>query len=221
MCDLFPWLRVEDVRLFSSVPQICAALSSSALPKLKPHFAERRDGLAIDAFVEIIFKQLIRVERRLRDRKEAANVVGLLHELFRQIDINGDKLVDWEEFSNHTISSGMQASATSSTLYSADEFVVNYSLDAGYGASGGQTAHASIHLMRYVPELRRILVVCKDSPSFKAYDSAGNVAHGYSFDAGGGDGRGPAPRRKLRFRGSERRGPPPAQARRRRRRPRA
>ena len=192
MSDLFPWLRVGDVRLFGSVPMICAALSSTALPLLKPQFMKARDGLDVRAFVDILFKQLLGVEPRLRDAREASSVVSLLHELFRQIDINGDQLVDWEEFTNHTISSGMMA-GSSDPLYGADEFTVSYELDLGYSptSSGGPSAHGSVQLMRYVPELGRILVVSKDSPKFKAYDALGGFQHEYSFDAGGEAG-GPA-----------------------------
>ncbi|KAH8097146.1 WD repeat-containing protein [Aureococcus anophagefferens] len=188
-----PWNeRTSATRLFGSVPMICAALSSTALPLLKPQFMKARDGLAVRAFVDILFKQLLGVEPRLRDAlcdaREASSVVSLLHELFRQIDINGDQLVDWEEFTNHTISSGMMAG-----LYGADEFTVSYELDLGYSptSSGGPSAHGSVQLMRYVPELGRILVVSKDSPKFKAYDALGGFQHEYSFDAGGENG-GPA-----------------------------
>ncbi|KAH8043645.1 hypothetical protein JL721_13082 [Aureococcus anophagefferens] len=137
--------KVGDVRLFGSVPMICAALSSTALPLLKPQFMKARDGLAVRAFVDILFKQLLGVEPRLRDAlcdaREASSVVSLLHELFRQIDINGDQLVDWEEFTNHTISSGMMAG-----LYGADEFTVSYELDLGYSptSSGGPSAQTLV-----------------------------------------------------------------------------
>jgi len=184
--------QVGAARLFGSVPTICAALSSTALPLLKPQFMKARDGLDVRAFVDILFKQLLGVEPRLRDAREASSVASLLHELFRQIDINGDQLVDWEEFTNHTISSGMMA-GSSDPLYGADEFAVSYELDLGYGptSSGGPSAHGSVRLMRYVPELGRILVVSKDSPKFKAYDALGGFQHEYSFDAGGEAG-GPA-----------------------------
>ena len=67
MADLFPWLRTGDTRLFGDVPSICAALSSTALPLLKPQFVRAKDGLDLDAFVEILFRQLASQEPRLRD----------------------------------------------------------------------------------------------------------------------------------------------------------
>ena len=179
--SLFPWLRAGDARAFSTVPTVCAALSSKALPRLKPRFALAKTGLPLDAFVELLFKQLALDEPRLSDPNEASGCVALLQELFRQIDINGDQKVDWEEFTNYTISAGMRGAEVAAGLSqrSADEFDVHYELDRSYDLS--DQPHASIHLVRHVPELKRLLVVRKDAAAFDAYDRLGRWEHAYRF----------------------------------------
>ena len=73
LSDLFPWLKIEDVRLFASVPAVCAALSSEALPRLKPLFIKYKEGVDIDHFVEILFKQLV---SKTRQRATGPGVVA-------------------------------------------------------------------------------------------------------------------------------------------------
>lgn len=137
---LFPWLKEEKRRIFDSVPAVCAALSSHALPDLKPRFLsdKNKEGLDVSAFVDILFHQLVAQFPGLMKHKEAATLVALLHELFNQVDINGDKRVDWDEFTSHTINSGMRAAIAprsgggNHAQVLPDEFTVHYELDLAY-----------------------------------------------------------------------------------------
>lgn len=176
---LYPWLKDEKRCIFESVPEVCAALSSQALPTLKPKFLAEKKGLRAETFVETLFRQLATRDARLKASKEASTLVALLHELFGQIDINGDERVDWDEFTSHTISSGMQAQArlgsTCSVAATPDEFDVKFVEDRA------QSLAKPIALMRYVDDLERILVVEKGSPIFQAYDKNGNFQHDYNF----------------------------------------
>lgn len=76
-------------RIFSSVRVICGALSSQALPKLKVKFL-RGSGLAIDAFIDALYKQLKDTHPKILEANEAAYTVAMLEEMFYQIDFNGD-----------------------------------------------------------------------------------------------------------------------------------
>ena len=222
----FPWLKDDKKRTFSSVSDVCVALSSHALPDLKPKFQKlefilqqqhrqqakkenpkqspsrkkelSRDevpdgGLDIDTFVEILFTQLAGQFPVLKNIQEAAMLVALLHELFREIDVNGDERVDWEEFTSHTISTGMQATRSgkgNAPVECADEYEVTYEVDHAYFqlatsgvAATGVTSlsHRPIAMMRYVPELQRILVVEQATSGFDAYNQRGLYQHSHDF----------------------------------------
>lgn len=184
---LFPWLREEKRRFFESVQEVCAALSSRSLPKLKPHFD--KDGIDLETFVDILFSQLVGQYPCLDDQREAATLVALLHELFSQINVNGDERVDWDEFTNHTINSGMRGLARVGVSHfvgmSSDEFDVKYQLDGAYSnqihQSHKEQQQKPIILMRYVGELDRILVVEGSSQCFKVYDQSGRFLHEHDF----------------------------------------
>ncbi|KAJ1448854.1 hypothetical protein M885DRAFT_125048 [Pelagophyceae sp. CCMP2097] len=199
MSDIFPWLRAAKKRLFSGVAQVCAALSSGALPDMKRAFLAEKGGPELARFSQILFRQLVATHARrnelLRPR-EAAHVVALLHELFRQIDIDGNGRVDWEEFTNHAVSAGMSAAGAddddvqrppgSAARGAADESTVRYVLDAAHAVKrppgeAQSTKHAPVHLLLLVPELGRLLVVERDSAALSAYDTAGTYEHAHSF----------------------------------------
>jgi hypothetical protein len=80
-----PMLEKYKPRLFSNVAEICAALSSHALPKLKKRFLKTEDGLPIGQFTDILFKQLFETHPRIIDDSECAYVVAMLQEMFYQI----------------------------------------------------------------------------------------------------------------------------------------
>jgi hypothetical protein len=95
--DTVPCLLKYRPRLFPSVKSICAALSSTALPRLKKRFSAGK-GLPLPAFTDVLFQQLYHNQPALLDHTEASYTVAMLHEMFGQIDFNGDGAVDWDEF---------------------------------------------------------------------------------------------------------------------------
>lgn len=80
-----PSLERYRPRLFSNVKEICAALSSHALPKLKKKFQKNAEGLQITEFIEVVFKQLYESHPKIRDEVEASYTVAMLQEMFYQI----------------------------------------------------------------------------------------------------------------------------------------
>lgn len=81
-----PALEKFRPRLFNSVRDICAALSSTALPKLKKKFLRSETGLEIVPFTEVLFKQLHESFPRIaEDDEEAAFTVAMIQEMFYQI----------------------------------------------------------------------------------------------------------------------------------------
>ena len=72
-------------RIFNSVRDICSALSSVSLPKLKMKFLKNAAGLPIMPFTEVLFKQLFEGFPRISEEGEAAYLVAMIQEMFNQI----------------------------------------------------------------------------------------------------------------------------------------
>jgi hypothetical protein len=74
-------------RLFSSVRELCSALSSRSLPELKIKFQKSKRGIPIEDFVPIIFRQLYSTIPKVADESEAPYAVAMIQEMFQQIGI--------------------------------------------------------------------------------------------------------------------------------------
>ena len=99
-----PTLMKFRPRVFNSVRDICNALSSTSLPKLKKKFLKNKIGLPISDFTQVLFKQLYETQpHRINEEGEAAYLVAMIQEMFYQIDFNGDLNVDWDEFTSKFI----------------------------------------------------------------------------------------------------------------------
>ena len=95
--NMVPALHQYRPKLFPSVQAICAQLSSTSLPNLKKSFLANAEGLALDKFTDVLFRQLFEVaggsdyaNNGLMNTAEAEYTVAMLHELFGQIDYNGE-----------------------------------------------------------------------------------------------------------------------------------
>lgn len=102
-------------RLFNNVRDICTALSSLSLPKLKKKFLKSSSGLQILAFTEVLFKQLFESHPKVIEEREAAYLVAMIQEMFSQIDYNSDEHVDWDEFTSFIIQNSLVDNNKSTT----------------------------------------------------------------------------------------------------------
>ncbi len=59
------------------------------------------EGLSLEQFVKVMLVHL-----NLPDTKDKVGLVKNLIELFKQIDVNNDGSMEWEEFTNHIIELG-------------------------------------------------------------------------------------------------------------------
>ena len=182
ICDYFPWLRRDEQRLINDVQQLCGSLSSKTMPKLKVFFLQNEvggeiAGLKVDKFTDILLKQMLQLEglQGLKEPVECAHTVALIHELFNQIDINGDEEVDWEEFTSFCIEIGMLATHQDDRS-EMDEFVVEYIEDTSF-MDTTITGLKTVVCMVEAHDLGRIIIVESESFTFKVYDKAGNYLH--------------------------------------------
>lgn len=159
-----PVLEKYKPKLFSSVPEICAALSSHALPKLKKRFQKDEEGLAIAPFTEVLFKQLYETHPRIVEESEAAYVIAMLQEMFYQIDYNGDNNCNWDEFTSFCVQVGVSIknAGASANGFQLDQYHIEYNED-GLHRDRYLSPHRTVLLMRHVGENHKILVIPQDS----------------------------------------------------------
>lgn len=171
-----PALDKYRPRLFANVKAICSALSSTSLPKLKKSFL-KCNGLPMKQFTEALFLQLYETHPKIIDDSEAAYTVAMLEDMFSQIDFNGDGTVDWEEFTNFCIHTGLVGSVSMDSGVSdgpapapgldadaLDDYVIHYNEDTNI-KDHVINSYARISVMRYLTlhEVPRILIVQEKS----------------------------------------------------------
>jgi Ca2+-binding EF-hand superfamily protein len=69
------------------------------LQKIKEDFKKQDEGLSMHQFIKVMLNHL----PETRDR---VGLVKNLVELFRQIDVNNDESLEWDEFTGHIIELG-------------------------------------------------------------------------------------------------------------------
>jgi WD40 repeat protein/Ca2+-binding EF-hand superfamily protein len=170
-----PALEKFRPRLFSSIRDLCAALSSHALPKLKKKFLKNEEGLPIGQFTEVLFKQLYETHPKIIEDSEAPYTVAMLQEMFHQIDFNGDGSTSWDEFTSFCIQTGLSALQSRKGLsdegnsYSLDQYVIEYGEEI-LQRDHILSAYRLVSLMRYVPEVRKLLVISEDADNVLVLD---------------------------------------------------
>lgn len=107
-----PSLERFRKRIFSNVSDICNALSSHTLPKLKKKFQSVKDKVHLIYFTDFIFSQLYESDNRISDTSEAAITISLLEEMFYQIDFDGDDIINWDQFTTFCIQASLSGGST-------------------------------------------------------------------------------------------------------------
>jgi hypothetical protein len=99
----------------------------------------------------------------LPETKDRTGLVRNLIELFRQIDVNDDKTLEWDEFTNHIIELGMVRKDRAFI-----DAIKNY-----YASEVKDTEKhdTEVEHMYYMDKLKHLLVMERDSKRFKVYNS--------------------------------------------------
>ena len=154
-----PSLEKFKPRLFSSVNEICACLSSAALPKLKKKFTAYSGGLQMGRFTEVIFKQLYTKFPQIADTNESAYTVAMIQEMFQQIDYNGDGGADWDEFTTFCIQTASEVQGAAHPQGVAmDEYIIEYAEDS-LRRDTVLSPYRQAALMRFISAERRFLII--------------------------------------------------------------
>ena len=83
---------------------IMSMLKKSKLTMIKKDFAKREKGLLMEEFIKVMLEHLDFDQREENGREKLS--LGLI-DLFKEIDVNGDGTMEWEEFSSHIIELGL------------------------------------------------------------------------------------------------------------------
>jgi len=153
-----PALEKFRPRLFSNVNEVCAALSSEALPGLKERFSAIHSGLPIGQFTEVIFRQLFKTHPKITDPTERAYTVAMIQEMFMQIDYNGDGSADWDEFTTFCIQTASEVKSGGVSGSNIDEYVIEYQEDSMM-RDKVLSPYRPVALMKFVNETKRYLVI--------------------------------------------------------------
>jgi len=133
-------------------------LNYRKLEEIKKDFnRSEADGLSLEQFLKVMLNHLG------AEYTDKTKLVKELIELFRQIDVNNDGTLEWEEFTNHIIELGMVRK---------DRSFIN--AIKNYFASDLKDTEkhdTEIEHMYYIEKLKHLLVMERDSKRFKVYNA--------------------------------------------------
>jgi hypothetical protein len=169
--------------------QVMMRLPAERLPVLQALFAERPHGLSLHQFVSAM---LLHLDKDDTEDGKTALIADLI-ELFKQVDVNGDGHMDWDEFTAFVIEAGMVSGRSTASQEQ------KYSEDAAYECGSHMPRH-----MRYFPALH-LLAVCESEHSvLKFFDPHTLPGAAVPADGGAGGGSKPPPRRHASSSAAER-----------------
>lgn len=83
---------------------IMEKLHKKKMHVIEQEFSNKEKGLEIDEFIKVMLDHL---EYNKDSDDEIKRITLALIELFKEIDVNGDGTMEWDEFSNHIIELGL------------------------------------------------------------------------------------------------------------------
>ena len=136
---------------------ILSMLNQDNLEQIKKDFKRKDNGLDISQFVMVMLHHLKECDNKIQ------RVESLL-ELFRQIDVNGDETMEWEEFTNYIVELGM-VRKDDTFIDSIKEYYMSHVKDE-------EKHEAEVEYMFYFGEkLNQLLIMERDNKKFKVYDA--------------------------------------------------
>jgi len=128
------------------------------LEEIKTYFAKGGDeGLTIEQFVYIMLCNL-----QHNTKEEQKRLVLSLIDLFDQIDVNGDRHLEWKEFTNHIIELGMVRKDNTYV-----DAIKNYKMSSKEDKDKHET---EVKKLYYFSEIDQLISLERDSRKFKYYE---------------------------------------------------
>lgn len=194
LLDLIPDMKISNRNPLTSVSGICAALTCNELLGIERHFLD--DGLCKADFARLLLWEFMRTRSALMQHVDRATaLVGLLFEMFEQIDINGDAMVNWEEFTSFCTALGHSVTRVAHDEHEHDEgqshedshtappqTSIMYRQKALSSGTASRTFPYQINKIKSLPLLKRLAVMEHKSPRILIFDLGINFLH--EFDCG-------------------------------------
>ncbi|ETM42597.1 hypothetical protein L914_11783 [Phytophthora nicotianae] len=189
LLDLIPDIKIPNRNPLSSVAGICAALSCNEFLGIERHFPKA--GLSKVDFTRLLLWELMRARPSLMQHVgRATALVGLLFEMFEQIDINGDSIVDWDEFTSFCIALGLVATRVPHDENDHDQGqshgdnhdapprnMIVYRHEPLSSATATRTFPYQINKLKTFSQLKRLAVIEHKSPRILFFDLDMNFLH--------------------------------------------
>ncbi|KAG7391395.1 hypothetical protein PHYPSEUDO_004930 [Phytophthora pseudosyringae] len=189
LLDLIPDIKIPNRNALSSVAGICAALTCHEFLGIKRYFPD--GGLRKADFARLLLWELMRTRRGLMQHLSRATVlVGLLFEMFEQIDINGDAVVDWEEFTSFCVAIGLVATRIQHDENDHDQSqghgdsqdapprnLITYRQEPLGAGAATRTFPYQVNKLKTFPQLKRLAVIEHKSPRILIFDLDMNFLH--------------------------------------------
>lgn len=96
--------KEEEVDEEISENEILQMLHRKKMVLIEQCFQKKEKGLEMDEFVSVMLQHL---EYDDKNPKLKKNLTLALIDFFKEVDVNGDQTMEWEEFSNHIIELGL------------------------------------------------------------------------------------------------------------------
>ena len=134
-------------------------LKEDKLIQIEKHFKKTPKGLRLNEFISIVFQYF---EFDLSDPRLKELLCSKMIELFKEIDINDDSFLEWNEFSNHIISQSSvnQVASSKDTM---PMFKQSANVPKIKFAKNSET---TIEKLLYYPKDNYLFLVEQDSPKF-------------------------------------------------------
>jgi WD40 repeat protein len=82
-------------------------MDPSALAKIRQEFYSRNDEVSLTDFIYIMYRHLIELAEPdsviSQKHQDTRSFVSDMNELFKEVDVNGDGMMEWEEFTKFTV----------------------------------------------------------------------------------------------------------------------
>eukprot|EP00935_MAST-01C_sp_MAST-1C-sp1_P000880 g880.t1 len=137
-----------------AIMSIMMMLPTEELPSLRRDFDANPDGLKLHQFIRAMTHRLVKA-----DDVDTNSLVSDLEQLYQEVDVNGDGLMQWDEFTSFVIDAGMVSGKSQASMEQKYVERTNFS----------DTAQGAGHI-RYFPELKQLAVCEGENNTVKFYD---------------------------------------------------
>jgi WD40 repeat protein len=137
-----------------AIMNIMMMLPTEELPKLRKDFDASPDGLKLHQFVRAMTHRLIH-----DGDVDMNSLVSDLEQLYQEVDVNGDGLMQWDEFTSFVIEAGMVSGKSTASMEQKYTEKENFH----------DSSHMARHI-RYFPDLKQLAVCEGENNTVKFYD---------------------------------------------------